>query len=162
MNAGAGHKPPVSRKSDRKVRKSTLIFSTKYRRSLIHDDIRDELHGYLVGILQAWDSPSIITNTEPDHAHVFFTLSKTHTLAEVIEAVKKSSSKWIKEKGPEYADFYWQTGYGAYAVSEGDRHAVIRYIANQREHHRTVSFQDELRTLFQENGIKFDERYLWD
>jgi REP element-mobilizing transposase RayT len=139
-----------------------LIFSTKNRQPLIHDDIRDELHAYLIGILQVYESPSLITNSEPDHAHILFSLSKKHALAEIVEEVKKGSSKWIKTKGRSYANFYWQGGYGAFAVSESDRDQVIQYIANQHEHHKKVTFQDELRTLLTLNGIEFDERYLWD
>jgi len=139
-----------------------LVFSTKNRQPLIHDDIREELHAYLIGILKAYDSPSLITNTMPDHGHILFSLSKNRALAEVIKEVKNGSSLWIKSKGLAYAHFYWQGGYGAFAVSEADREEVMRYIANQQEHHRHISFQDELRALFKANGIEFDERYLWD
>lgn len=139
-----------------------LVFSTRGRQRSIQDDLRGELHAYLVSVFQAYDSPSLITNSEPDHVHSLFVLSKTRALAQVVEAVKTSSSKWMKSKGPAYAHFYWQGGYGAYAVSESQREEVMRYIANQREHHQRMSFQHELRTLFQLNGVAYDERYLWE
>lgn len=139
-----------------------LVFSTKNRHPFIQDDVRGELHAYIIGILHAHESPSICTNSESDHMHILFSLSKKRALAEVVEEVKKGSSKWLKTKGNAYRDFYWQGGYGAFAISESQRNEVIHYIANQRQHHHKVSFQDELRMLYKLNGIEFDERYLWD
>ena len=68
----------------------------------------------------------------------------------------------MKSKGNAYRDFAWQSGYGAFSVSAGDAENTIRYIQNQKEHHRKVTFQDELRELLREAGMEFDERYLWD
>jgi hypothetical protein len=80
----------------------------------------------------------------------------------VVEEVKTSSSKWIKTQGHPYASFAWQAGYGAFAVSESNVDAVRAYIANQREHHRVTSFQDEYRTFLERHKVEFDERYVWD
>jgi len=79
-----------------------------------------------------------------------------------VEEVKKSSSKWMKEQGPGYQDFFWQSGYGAFSVSQSNVEQVRTYIANQAEHHRTVSFQDEFRALCRKHGIEIDEQYVWD
>ncbi len=76
--------------------------------------------------------------------------------------MKKGSSKWIKSKGPHYANFYWQPGFGVFSVSESLVETVRHYIAKQWEHHQQCSFQDEVRRLFEEHGVKYDERYLWD
>ena len=138
-----------------------LIFSTEDRRPFIRDGIRGELNAYCIGIFKVCQSPALIINSRPEHAHILFSLSKNWSLADVVEEVQKRSSKWIKSKGYDYRDFYWQGGYGAYTLSEADKEEVIRYIANQEEHHRVVSFQDELRTLFDLNCIEYDERYLW-
>ncbi|CAN5378333.1 hypothetical protein BH11ARM2_BH11ARM2_03010 [soil metagenome] len=67
------------------------------------------------------------------------------SVSQAVELVKKSSSKWIKTQGGEFAGFAWQAGYGAFAVSGSDVEAVRRYVANQREHHQKASFQDEYR-----------------
>jgi len=79
-----------------------------------------------------------------------------------VEDVKKSSSKWIKPRGSEFAGFAWQSGYGAFAVSESKSEAVREYIANQREHHRRKTFQEEYREFLERHRIVFDERYVWD
>lgn len=76
--------------------------------------------------------------------------------------MKKSSSKWIKTQGQEFAVFAWQAGYGAFAVSESNVPSVREYIAGQREHHRKKSFQEECRTFLERHRIAFDERYVWD
>jgi hypothetical protein len=58
--------------------------------------------------------------------------------------------------------FYWQNGYGAFSVSPSNVPQVTAYIANQEEHHRTRTFQDEFRDLLRAHGIEWDERYVWD
>jgi REP element-mobilizing transposase RayT len=97
-----------------------------------------------------------------DHVHMFISLSKTETLSKLIAEIKANSSRWVKSQHPDLRDFSWQGGYGAFSLSRSDYHSVIHYIANQKEHHKTVSFQDEFRKLMEENGINYDERYVWE
>ena len=97
-----------------------------------------------------------------DHIHIFCRLSRTKSVAEVIESVKTSSSKWIKTKGSEFSGFHWQSGYGAFSVSQSDSDAVIDYIRNQAQHHRKVSFQEEFRRFLERYQIAYDDRYVWD
>jgi REP element-mobilizing transposase RayT len=139
-----------------------LIFSTKDRRPLIRDDVREHLHAYIVGILENQQSPSLQISSVEDHLHILFVLSKNLPLAKVVQEVKQSSSKWIKSQGEWYADFGWQNGYAAFSVSESQRDVVREYIRSQREHHAKVSFQDELRQFFRRHGVDYDERYVWD
>ena len=139
-----------------------LIFSTKNRERILDDTIRPELHRYLATVLAGVDSPAVLINSVSDHAHILLRLSKTHALCDVIEEVKKASSKWLKTKGPAYAHFYWQNGYGAFSVSQSNAEEVRRYIANQAEHHRVKTFQEEFRAFLQKHEVEFDERYVWD
>ncbi len=139
-----------------------LVFSTKHRERLIHDGIRDELHRYSAAILADIDSPAILINSVEDHVHVLFCLSKNHALKDVVEKLKKETSKWIKRRDAGLANFYWQAGYGAFSVSQSNVPAVTRYIASQKEHHAKNSFQDELRALLVRHKVEFDERYVWD
>lgn len=76
--------------------------------------------------------------------------------------VKKGSSKWMKTYGTKNGDFRWQNGYAAFSVSESNVPDVRRYIENQREDHRKMTFQDELRALLTRHGVELDERYVWD
>lgn len=139
-----------------------LIFSTKNRKPLILKPTRPDLHKYMAGILAEWDSPAIIIESVADHAHLLFCLSKNHALSKIVEHVKKGSSKWIKAQGVRYSSFQWQSGYGAFSVSQSNVPRVSAYIAGQEEHHRTRNFQDELRAFLRRHQIQFDERYLWD
>ena len=139
-----------------------LIFSTKGRERIIRDDIRDELHRYSAAVLKELDSPAILINSVEDHIHILFSLSRNYAIKDIVEEVKKASSKWIKGKGRDYAGFYWQNGYGAFSVSQSAVDEVRAYILRQHEHHQRVSFQDEFRAFLRRYEIEFDERYVWD
>jgi putative transposase len=139
-----------------------LVFSTKHRAPLLHDSVREALHRYMAVVLQNLGCPPTLINSVEDHAHVLFDLGRTVAVSAAVEAVKKSSSKWIKTQGAELAGFAWQGGYGAFAVSESQVPVVRAYIANQREHHRKTTFQEEYRKLLERHGVSFDERYVWD
>jgi putative transposase len=116
----------------------------------------------MAGALQAIACEPILINGTADHVHILCNLSRTVTIAGLVEEVKKGSSKWIKEQAPACRDFYWQGGYGAFSVSQSDVDQVRTYVATQEEHHRKVSFQDEFRALCDRHGIEMDERYVWD
>ena len=140
-----------------------LTFSTKERKSwLSSPQLRTELHAYLATAFKTVDSPALTINSTKDHVHGLFLVSRTHTVAQVVEEVKKSSSKWVKTKAPDVAHFYWQAGYGAFSVSQSKIDEVRRYIEGQEEHHRTISFQDEFRELLRRHEMEWDERYVWD
>jgi len=70
-------------------------------------------------------------------------ISKNHPLKKIVEEVKKGSSKWMKTDGPKNAEFQWQAGYAAFSVSRSNVANVTRYIENQEEHHRKMTFQVE-------------------
>ena len=139
-----------------------LIFSTKNREPFLVPEIRTELHSYLAGVLREEECPALQVGGVADHVHLLFGLSRTRTVAQVVEQVKTSSSKWIKPRGQAFAGFHWQAGYGAFSVSQSNAAAVAQYIRSQEEHHRTQTFQDEYRALLHRHGIEFDERCLWD
>jgi len=139
-----------------------LIFSTKNREPFLRDAVRDSLHSYMATVLQDFGCPPVLINSVEDHVHILFELGRIVALSSAVEKVKKTSSKWIKTQGDDYADFAWQGGYGAFAVSESNVTAVVEYIRKQREHHQKRSFQEEYRAFLKRHGIPFDERYLWD
>ena len=97
-----------------------------------------------------------------DHVHILCSLGRQATVADLVRELKRDSSKWIKSKGHQYAGFHWQNGYGAFSVSPSHVWSLQRYIANQEEHHRQESFQDEFRRLLTKYGVAYDERYVSD
>lgn len=139
-----------------------LVYNTKHRQLWLPADVRDRLFAYQAGIFKEWESPAIIIGGVDDHVHALFALSKNHPLKKIVEEVKKGSSKWMKSDGTHNADFHWQNGYAAFSVGESNGGQVKRYIEKQEEHHRTMTFQNELRALLKRHGVEFDERYVWD
>ena len=137
-----------------------VVFSTKGREPMIPPSWREQLHAYLGRVAANVDAvPQIIGGTG-DHVHLLLGLRATHSLAEVVRRIKAVSSTWVHEdiKLPAFA---WQEGYGAFTVSASKRQAVHDYIANQEEHHRRRTFQEEYLELLQRSGVEYDERYLW-
>ena len=90
------------------------------------------------------------------------TSPKNYALCDVIESLKKDSSKWIKTKGRSYRNFHWQSGYGAFSVSQFSVAQVVRYIEKQKEHHQRRTFQEEFRAFLKRYQVPYDERYVWD
>jgi putative transposase len=139
-----------------------LIFSTKNRESFLTDGDRDELHAYIGGIVGNLNGTLLKAGSVTDHVHLLIALPRTCGPAELVQAVKVGSSKWLKTRGASYSDFHWQGGYGIFSISPAHRQALEEYIANQAEHHRKVTFQDEYRRLLRKYGVEIDERYVWD
>jgi len=136
-----------------------LVFSTKDRRKIIPKDRKEDLHAYLAGILNNLKSNALEINSMPDHVHILFNLSKTLSASRLVEQLKSSSSHWIKEQGILWDG--WQNGYGVFSVSESQLEVVQKYIQNQEVHHKTLSYEDELRQLLRKHRVEFDEEYLW-
>jgi len=111
-----------------------LVFSTKDREAFLHDELRDALHAYIGGIAPA----------------------------DLVKEIKIGSSKWIKERDKRLSAFHWQGGYGMFSISPSHREALERYIGNQAEHHRVITFQEEYRRLLTRYGVEWDEQYVWD
>lgn len=139
-----------------------IVFSTKYRQNLIHPPVEDELHNYLGGICKKLECPPLIVGGYTDHIHILCMLSKKIALMKLVEEIKSISSRWVKSKAPEFANFYWQDGYGAFSVNPAQVQRVISYIKNQKEHHRKKTYQDEFRKTLHQHNVEFDERYVWD
>jgi putative transposase len=139
-----------------------VVFSTKNREPCLDDSTHVVLHAYLGGIIGKLDGHLIAAGSVADHIHLLIAHPRTVAPADLIQDIKTGSSKWLKTHDPRYAAFHWQTGYGIFSVSPSHRPAVETYLANQAEHHRKVTFQDEYRKLLQKYAITYDERYVWD
>ncbi len=139
-----------------------LVFSTKLRDRWLDANVRADVHAYLAGALRKMECADVHIGGTDDHVHALFLLSKKVAPVTLVQELKQESSKHIKMLSPEHGDFAWQRGYALFSVSPTARDAVRRYIANQEEHHRHATFQDELRGLLKKAGLEFDERYVWD
>jgi putative transposase len=139
-----------------------LVFSTKNREPVLTKAGYAPLCAYASAVLRELDSHVIAMNAWRDHVHILFTLSKNYSLAQVVMEVKRATSKWIKTQGTGFAKFHWQSGYGAFSIGRSGVEEVKAYIANQAEHHRLKSYEEEFRSFLKRYEIEFDERYVWD
>jgi len=139
-----------------------LVFSTQNREPLVSSEIEIELHPYMATIFRELKSPALAIDGTDDHIHILFSLARVVTIADIVQEVKTSTSKWIKTKGREYRNFHWQRGYGAFSIGQSNVASLKRYIRQQKEHHKRVTFQDEYRKFLNVYGIDYDEKYVWD
>lgn len=140
-----------------------LIFSTKERYPFLVDpSVRQNMHAYLAKTLKANNCPTLIVGGVSDHVHALFILSKNHSIASIVWAIKRASSKWVKGESGSLGKFHWQEGYGAFSVSQSHVAQVERYITNQESHHQKKTFKSELRGFLKKYDVDYDERYVWD
>jgi REP element-mobilizing transposase RayT len=140
-----------------------LVFSTKERRPFLQQEtFRTAMSRMLAYHVNEAGCTSASVGGHVDHVHLLIGLSRTTTIAKLVESIKTETSRWAKETEGGTQRFAWQAGYGAFSVSHSNRQAVDNYIRNQTEHHRVISFQDEVRELCRRHEIEIDERYMWD
>jgi REP element-mobilizing transposase RayT len=137
-----------------------LVYSTKGRIPALFEDRREKLFHYHWGVLKNNQCVLYRINAVDDHMHMLMSLHPTIALSNLIRDMKAASTTWMRgEMG--FHDFPgWQVGYGAFTKSYAEKEAVIQYIRDQQEHHKTISFREELKQLLEEAGIAFDEKYL--
>ena len=139
-----------------------IIFSTKHRADLILPDVEEELYAYFGGIANNNNSKLLAGGGTANHVHLLVSMSKNISLSEFVGDLKRDTSKWIKTKSGISPNFHWQDGYGAFSMGYTQLEDVKKYIANQKEHHAKVSFEDEFRYFLKKYGVEYDERYVWD
>jgi REP element-mobilizing transposase RayT len=137
-----------------------IVYSTKHRKPVLAKDNRERLFRYLWGILKNKNCHLYRINGVEDHIHMLTSLHPLVALADLIRDMKSGSTSFIKKHNLFPGFPGWQDGYGAFTKSHADRDHVIEYIKNQEEHHKHVSFRDELKELLRQEGIEFDEKYL--
>lgn len=138
-----------------------VVFSTKNREPWIHPDVQERIWAYLGGIARKNELTPLHIGGMDDHVHMLLAIPPTVAPSEAVKQLKGGSSGWIKHNIPGCRSFSWQDGFGAFTLSKSHELTVRSYIQNQRQHHRTKTFQEEYRALLRRHGIKYDERYLW-
>ncbi len=137
-------------------------FSTKYRRKLITEDISKRLWPFIGGIARENGFRALQVGGDIDHAHTLIALPPTMTLCKALQEMKGGSSKFMNETFFTRKVFAWQDGYGAFSLGADAVPDVVTYIQNQREHHKTRTFEEEYIAFLEENGIEYDIRYVFD
>jgi REP-associated tyrosine transposase len=139
-----------------------IVFSTKNRRPAIDAKIEPELFGSFTETCQSLSCPAHTIGGAADHAHIACSLSRANSASKLVQELKQASAKWMRIRGPQFADFDWQNGFAAFSIGPSDLDELRNYINGQREYHRRISFQDEYRELLKRYDIEFVERYMWD
>ncbi|WP_418788865.1 IS200/IS605 family transposase [Leyella stercorea] len=138
-----------------------LIFHIKTTSPAIRTEDINRLHSYIGQIVNTTGSVDIRVGGVEDHVHVLFLLSREMSLSNIIEEIKRNSSRWIKSLAPYYRTFAWQGGYAAFSVSQSIINKTLQYIDRQREHHKKCSFADEYKAFLKLYNVKYDERYVF-
>ena len=137
-----------------------IVYSTKNRFPCMNKEVREEIFKYKWGVLKNHQCHLYRLGGVEDHVHLFTHLHPTKSLAEIVRQLKTSTTRHIRKEGLIENFPGWQEEYAAFTKSHSDKNQTIEYIKNQEEHHRTISFVDELKQLLRDGGIDFDERYL--
>ena len=135
-----------------------IVYSTKHRQPLIAPDWQSRLWEYLGGIVNNHKGRPYQIGGVADHVHLLISLHQSVAISDFVRDLKAASSSWIHDVIG-IPDLWWQGGYGSFTVSHSMTQTVAEYIHNQAEHHKTMTFEDELRRLLERHGVEFDERY---
>ena len=138
-----------------------IAFATKYRKPSTKEEIQERFYKYIGGTLRAKKGQLIEIGGVEDHVHILAGLSPTFAVSDVIRDVKASSSKWMREEC-DIESFQWQKGFGTFTASYDRVEAIRNYIRNQKEHHKTKTFQEEYIEFLERHGIEFQLEYLFE
>jgi REP element-mobilizing transposase RayT len=139
-----------------------VVFSTKYRKPLLDDAWRDDLFAYIGGTVKDHKATLLKSGGIEDHIHLLLRIHPQFAISKTIQLLKSNSSKWINEEQKTTTEFRWQRGYGAFSVSQSMAETVKQYLANQREHHRHQSFEDEYLAMLRKHDVEFDPQYVFE
>jgi putative transposase len=139
-----------------------LVFTVRGRENLISPEWETELHKYITTVIQNQDQILIAINGMPDHLHILLGIKPTCRIADLAKYIKQSSGNFIRQNNFSRQSFHWQEGYGVFSYSRWDVEKIKNYIANQKEHHKGISFRDEYQKLLREFDVPFDNAYLFE
>ena len=135
------------------------VFAVKFRKAVLETSWDQRLRLYITGTVQNSGHKMIAINNVFDHLHFFVGLNPNQSISKMMQLAKGDSSEWINKQKLTSSKFQWQGGYGAFSHSKSQIDAVVKYIHNQQEHHKTVTFLDEYLKMLIASGVDFDERY---
>ena len=138
-----------------------VVFTVEHRGCIISEKWENELYKYFTGIIKNEGHKMLAVNGMPNHVHLFFNMNPTQSISKLVQKLKASSSKWINQKKFLQGKFNWQKGFGAFSYSISQIDHVIKYISNQKEHHKRKSFREEYLEFLKAFEIQYDEKYLF-
>ena len=136
-----------------------IIFSTKNRKSYLDEAQLEEMYKYMSGVIKSMIAKLFLINGPSDHVHVALSMNPDVSISDCVRTIKANASRWIHQRFERLRDFSWQEGYLAFSVSKSNIQAVVRYIQNQREHHKTITFEEELKSFLKKHNIDYNPQY---
>ena len=136
-----------------------LIFHIKTTSPTIREEDLERLHAYIGQLINTTGCKSVHVGGVNDHVHLLFLLSREASIAYVVEEIKRNSSRWIKSLSKYYEGFTWQNGYAAFSVSKSVVKKTLKYILEQKEHHKKTTFAEEYKAFLDSYGVDYDKRY---
>jgi putative transposase len=137
-----------------------IVFETKYRKPAIPYEHKLELYKYIAGIMRNKNCKLHNINGVEDHIHILCDLHPSIALADLVKDIKVATSIWMKTSGKFPGFTGWAEGYGAFTYAFRNRAMISKYIENQEEHHKKISFKKEYIQLLNEFGIEYDEKFI--
>ena len=138
-----------------------IIFAIQNRDASIQLEWEPELHKYITGIIQGKGQKMLAINGTENHIHMLIGLKPTCCLSDLVRETKKSSTQFVEDNKLSRYKFRWQEGYGAFSYGHSQLDMIIRYIANQKAHHRHNSFKEEYMGFLKLFDIDFKDEYLF-
>lgn len=132
-----------------------FIFTTLHRVPLILEKNRERIEKYITGIVNNHESQLYAIYANPEHVHFLVSCSPKYSEERLATIVAESSENFINQNKLCNTHFAWQESASAFSVSKSDVDRVCKYILNQHEHHRKVTFQEEY-----DSFIKFYQKTL--
>ncbi|WP_010135828.1 IS200/IS605 family transposase [Ochrovirga pacifica] len=139
-----------------------IVFAVKGRRNHISKLWKDDLYKYITGVVTNKNQKMMMVNGVADHIHLLIGTKPNCNLSDLVRDIKANSSKWVNENNFIPCKFEWQTGFGAFTVSQSGVKNVIRYIKNQEEHHRKKTFREEYVDFLKAYEVDYKTAYLFD
>ena len=139
-----------------------VVFAVKHIKSLIDSSFEEDLYKYITGIVRNKGEKLLAVNGMPDHIHLFLGLKPSCCLSHLVREIKKSSNEFIKNNGFCSYRFNWQEGYGAFSYSHSQLDQVIKYIRNQKQHHKKKTFNEEYIELLKKFNVDYEDKYLFE
>ncbi|NNE28326.1 MAG: IS200/IS605 family transposase [Saprospiraceae bacterium] len=139
-----------------------IVFAVKGRANVIKEDWQKDLYRYIIGIVDGKKQKVYSINGMPDHLHILVSIKPDKSISDLVRDIKSNSSKWINEKGFVPGRFEWQSGFGAFSVSQGALENVVAYIKNQKEHHQKFNFREEYIRFLEEYAVDFNGNFLFE
>ena len=137
------------------------VFAVKYRKAVIDKSWRSQLCGVIGNLINEAKCKTIIVNGVEDHVHCFLGLKPVVSVSELMKAVKAKSSKYINDYKLTPERFEWQEGYGVFSYRQNDVDTIYKYVQNQEEHHKILTFREEYLDLLTEFRVEYDEQYIF-